>query len=118
MSALAGGGVLFGSAWYLDHVSPRLPASTRDKADPNKSDIDAFLEIVPWLGLVIGTYMLYMGVIRLAFGPAANVVDAPNNSAGKVLYWIGFVGALAAVALVAIFVLHLPLLALNRDYYK
>ncbi len=117
--ALAGGGVLVGSAWYLNHVSPHLSAAgKRDKTDPDKTDVDAFLEIVPWLGLVLGTYFLYMGVIRLAFGRVADVVDADRNSAGKVLYWIGFLGALGAVALVAVFVLHLPLWAINRDHYK
>jgi len=115
--AIIGGGILAGAAWYLKHVSPRVPSLERANGE-ERNEIQDIIEVLPWIGLLIGTYVAYAGVVRLIFGGAAGAVDAEKTKVAGTLYWVGFLLALGAVALVAFFVLHLRLWAVNADYYK
>ncbi|MBL0219477.1 MAG: hypothetical protein IPQ07_37115 [Myxococcales bacterium] len=120
--ALIGGAMLAGAVWYLKHVSPVLPASDQHEShsDSDGFDLQKFLEILPWAGILVGTFAAYHGLIMLAFGAGADVVekDDDKTKVHRILYWIGFVAVLAGVVLAGIFVLKLKLLSLNRDDYR
>lgn len=117
--SLIGSGLMAGAVWYLHHISPHLPPAAPRENDNDDLKIDQLLEILPWAGILFGTFFLYSGLVRLAFNTGADAIDAPEGqrAGAKYAYWIGFVVVLAAVVLAGIFLLHLKLLSLNRDDY-
>ena len=120
--ALVGGGMLAGAVWYLKHVSPVLPASDKheSRSDSDGFDLQAFLEILPWAGILFGTFAAYHGLVMFVFGAGTDVLDKDDDKTKvhRMLYWFGFVAVLAGVVLASIFVLKLKLLSLNRDDYR